>query len=131
MKGRRAHIVTLSASAIDVLRTAEALRSSKSDALVFPGQGGKQLSDVSVAKPLKALAPAYTVHGFRATFRTWAQERMPTMPEPVAEAALAHEVPDAVVRAYARSSFVEMRRTLLEAWSDFCNGQTNVLRLVS
>jgi hypothetical protein len=31
----------------------------------------------------------------------------------------AHVVPDKVVRAYKRTTFVEMRRTLLEAWSEF------------
>lgn len=32
---------------------------------------------------------------------------------------LAHMVPDAVVRAYKRTEFIEMRRRLLEAWGTF------------
>lgn len=45
---------------------------------------------------------------------------MPNVPDPVAEAALAHAVPDMVVRAYKRTMFVEMRRVLLEAWGNSC-----------
>ena len=41
------------------------------------------------------------------------------MPDPVAEAALSHTVPDAVVKAYKRTKFIEMRRVLLNHWSDF------------
>jgi len=35
------------------------------------------------------------------------------------EAALAHVVPDKVVRAYKRTTFLEMRRELMEAWAQF------------
>ncbi len=41
------------------------------------------------------------------------------MPDAVAEAALAHAVPDAVVRAYKRAQFIDLRRELLTAWNDF------------
>ena len=58
-------------------------------------------------------------------------EQMPTIPEAVAEAALAHLVPDQVVRAYQRAKFMEMRRKLLDAWGDYAEGHSNVLRLVS
>jgi hypothetical protein len=47
---------------------------------------------------------------------------MPEIPDPVAEAALAHTVPDKVVRAYKRTNFIEMRRTLLDAWGAFVSG---------
>jgi hypothetical protein len=56
---------------------------------------------------------------------------MPTIPEAVAEAALAHTVPDAVVRAYQRAKFMDLRRKLLEAWGAFVAGQSNVIRLAS
>ena len=55
---------------------------------------------------------------------------MPTIPDSVAEAALAHSVPDAVVKAYKRAQFIDMRRQLLNAWGDYCERWTNVLRLV-
>ncbi len=88
------------------------------------------MSDMTLLKIVKADGRGFSVHGFRAAFRTWAAEKMPPTPEAVAEAALAHVVPDAVVRAYQRSKFIDMRRELLDAWGDFVDGKTNVLRLV-
>ena len=41
-----------------------------------------------------------------------------TIPDPVAEAALAHVVPDKVIAAYKRTSFIAMRRELLAGWAD-------------
>ena len=87
------------------------------------------MSDMTLLKIARA-AGEFTVHGFRSSFRTWAAEQMPTTPEAVAEAALAHVVPDAVVRAYQRAKFIEMRRVLLDSWGDYVDGKSNVLRLV-
>jgi integrase len=130
MKSREPHIVTLSPAAAAILETAKQLRISSSD-LVFPGTRGRALSDMTLLKIVKGEGGPYTVHGFRAAFRTWAAEQMPTIPEAVAEAALAHSVPDAVVRAYQRAKFMELRRKLLDAWAAFVDGENNVVRLVA
>lgn len=119
MKNGEQHVVTLSNAAIALLREAEALRTRVDNSLIFPGLRGRQMSDMTLLKLLKTDYPWFTVHGFRSSFRTWAAERMPSIPQPVAEAALAHVVPDQVERAYQRSKFIEMRRELLEAWSSF------------
>jgi integrase len=86
---------------------------------------------MTLLKIVKAEAGPFTVHGFRAAFRTWAAEKMPTSPEAVAEAALAHTVPDAVVRAYQRAKFMELRRKLLDTWAEFVNNESNVVRLAA
>lgn len=130
MKGGKDHVVTLSPSAIAVLEQAKALRTTLTDSLVFPGSGGRVLSDMTLSKAMRAENVPVTVHGFRSSFRTWAAEQMPTIPEPVAEAALAHAVRDAVERAYQRANFIDMRRKLLDAWGNFCDGRNNVLQLV-
>ena len=130
MKGNQEHIVTLSPAAIAALSRAKKLRTTIADAAIFPGSGGRMLSDMSISKAMRDAGRSETVHGFRSSFRTWAAEQMPTMPEAVCEAALAHVVPDQVVRAYQRAKFVEMRRKLLDAWGDFCGGHSNVLSLV-
>jgi hypothetical protein len=44
---------------------------------------------------------------------------MPSIPEVVAEAALAHIIPDKVQRAYRRTTFLDMRRRLLRTWGNF------------
>ncbi|WP_420587893.1 hypothetical protein [Marivita sp.] len=58
------------------------------------------------------------VHGFRTSFKTWAQERTNT-PRDVSEAALAHVVKDRAEAAYARSDFFDKRRTLMERWASY------------
>lgn len=130
MKSGELHIVTLSQATVAVLEQAQQLRTLSND-LIFPGTRAQPLSDMTLLKIVKADAGPFTVHGFRAAFRTWAAEQMPTIPEAVAEAALAHSVPDAVVRAYQRAKFMELRRQLLDAWAAFLSGQSNVVRLAS
>lgn len=130
MKSRRQHVVTLSSAAIAVLKQAERLRPDLRDGLVFPGTGGKPLADMTLLKVAKSSGESVSTHGFRASFATWAAEMMPTIPEAVVEEALAHQVRDEVVRAYRRAAFLDMRRKLLDAWGDYCDGRENVLRLV-
>lgn len=119
-KNGEAHTITLSPEAVAILERAKQWRTIQADCHVFPGKGGKRLSDMTIGKEMAALP--YVVHGFRSTFRTWAAERMPSIPEAVAEAALAHKIPDKVVRAYNRAKFLEMRRTLLDAWGRYASG---------
>ncbi len=73
---------------------------------------------MTITKVLKDGKIPYTVHGFRSSFRDWAAEKMPAIPDPVAEAALAHLVADKVIAAYKRTSFIAMRRELLDARAD-------------
>jgi len=121
-KNGEAHTITLSAEALAILERARAWRTIEADCHVFPGKAGKRLSDMTIGKEMAGLP--YVVHGFRSTFRTWAAERMPSIPEAVAEAALAHRIPDKVVRAYNRANFLELRRTLLDAWGRYAAGTT-------
>lgn len=111
------HSITLSPEALAVLDRAQQWRTDPKDCRIFYGKGGKRLSDMTIGKVVKPTG--FTVHGFRSTFRTWAAEKMPSIPEAVAEAALAHTIPDKVVRAYNRAKFLEMRRTLLDAWGSY------------
>jgi integrase len=60
-----------------------------------------------------------TIHGFRSSFRDWAAENS-DMPGEVAEAALAHTVPNRVEAAYRRTNYLEKRKVLMTQWSDFC-----------
>lgn len=119
-KTDEAHTVTLSPEALAILERAKALRTTQKDCPVFPGAGGRRLSDMTMAKIARPFG--FTVHGFRSSFRTWAAEKMPSIPDPVAEAALAHVVPDQVVRAYKRAQFMDMRRTLVDAWGRYVGG---------
>lgn len=55
----------------------------------------------------------------RSTFRDWAGNET-HFPREVAEAALAHVIGDAAERAYRRGDALEKRRTLMEAWANYC-----------
>jgi integrase len=70
----------------------------------------------------KYIKPAFTVHGFRSTFRDWAGDETDIARE-VAEAALAHAVGSKVEASYRRASALEKRRHLMEIWDVFLGGE--------
>jgi len=116
MKMKRPHRVPLSTRAITVLKRADALRDGSG--LIFPSIRGKVLSDMTLSKLVKELGFDADVHGFRTSFRTWAQEQT-DYPREIAEAALAHKVGDAVEQAYARSDVFEKRRKMMADWANY------------
>jgi integrase len=82
---------------------------------IFPGLHSKRLQYL-----LRELGVQNaTVHGFRSTFATWAQEH--DVPRDLREMALAHADGDRVAAAYARSRLVELRADLMERWARFCS----------
>ena len=51
---------------------------------------------------------------------TGRQNKPTNYPRDVAEAALAHTIPDAVERAYRRGDLFEKRSRLMEDWANYC-----------
>ena len=119
MKAGREHRIPLSNRAIEILDEARALRSKHGD-LVFPSRGGRPLTERGFVQALSRLDIDATAHGFRASFRVWAQERTNT-PREVCEAALAHTIKDKAEAAYARSDLFEKRRELMDRWARYLN----------
>ena len=126
MKAAREHEVPLSDAALALLE------SMPTDGeIVFAGTKGQPLSDMSMTavirrmngddKPIwvDANGDGVTVHGFRSTFRMWAAEAT-NYPREVAEHALAHQLPDAVERAYQRGSQFAKRAALMAEWAVYC-----------
>ena len=62
-----------------------------------------------------------TVHGFRSTFATWAEE-CTDYPDGVREAALAHKYKSETTAAYQRGQKLEKRRALMKDWAVFLTG---------
>jgi hypothetical protein len=63
------------------------------------------------------------MHGFRATLRTWAQEKK--FAWEIAEQILAHDiVGDTVQKAYIRAQAFEGCKALLDAWATYAEGGT-------
>ena len=116
MKGGRAHKVPLSPAAVDLLTSLP----DREDH-VFTSVRGSPLSDAYLSKVPKLLGHDVTAHGFRSTFRTWAQECTRVADE-VAELALAHVGTDATRAAYARGELLEKRRKLMSDWQRYCEG---------
>jgi integrase len=79
----------------------------------------RPLSDMALAMVLRRMKRSdITVHGFRSSFRDWAEERT-RFKDSIVEAALAHTVKDKVEAAYRRTKLFAQRIPLMEAWASF------------
>lgn len=130
MKGRLkakmtgpAHVVPLAPQAVAILRELQPLTGAGTYVFPNPLTPDRPLSDNGVLSALRRMGfgkDEMTGHGFRATARTIAAERLAIAPE-VIEAQLAHRVPDALGRAYNRTLYLEQRRELMTKWADYCD----------
>ena len=115
------HLVPLAPQATAILRDLQALTGTSR--YVFPSLQTKDrpMSENTVNVALRRMGfdrETATAHGFRAMARTMAAERLGIEPQ-VIEAQLAHAVPDALGRAYNRTTFADQRRTLMVKWADY------------
>jgi integrase len=126
MKGGREHVVPLPPRAVEIVRGMPASE------LVFRGQKpGKPISPPSLELVLKRLRPAgATMHGFRSSFRDWAGD-CTNHPRDVVEAALAHAIENKAEAAYRRSTAIEKRRKLMDAWAAYCDQPAAGAKVVS
>ena len=85
---------------------------------LFAAYLGKPLSDMAMTSLLSRAGHEARPHGFRSTFRTWAEECTKADFE-TKEACLGHAVDTGVVGAYQRSDRLAKRRKLLEEWRSF------------
>ena len=117
------HVVPLAPQAVAILRDLQPLTGTGTYVFPNPLTPDRPLSDNGVLSALRRMGfgkDEMTGHGFRATARTIAHERLGIAPE-VIEAQLAHRVPDALGRAYNRTLFLEQRRELMTKWADYCD----------
>jgi len=117
MKGRREHRVPLSPQAIELLRS---LYIETNNPFLFVGsRPGTHIAASAVGDALRRAGRKETVHGFRASLKTWAEERT-NFPGLVIELSLAHRVGNEVENAYRRTDLVIKRRKLMQAWAQYC-----------
>src|SRR5439155_10659637 len=95
-------------------------------AIVFPGRkAGEPLSNAAFLMALRRMGyEQITAHGFRATFKTWAEEKT-KFDSLVIEACMAHQV-KGIERHYLRTTFFDQRSRLMEAWATFAMTTTPV-----
>jgi integrase len=112
-KRRREHKIPLSDAALAVLDKLD-----RTTERIFP------VGVLQMLRVIKRLRPNITAHGTaRSTFRDWSAECTDT-PNEVCEMALGHSVKDATEAAYRRGTMFEKRKLLMQAWADYCSGQT-------
>lgn len=118
MKMRKLFIVPLSSQVVEMLRGMP----QGNTAYVFPGQGKSGVMHANAVRNLlhKLGHTDITRHGFRSTFRDWANE-CTSYPREVCELALAHDERDQTEAAYSRSNFLEKRKALMAEWADYCS----------
>lgn len=116
MKANKEHRVPLSAQVLQLLETQPRLEGCD---LVFPGNGGKPLSDMTLAAVMRRMNVEAVPHGLRSSFRDWVSERTNFPPE-MAEMALAHRIADQTEAAYRRGDMLLKRVEMMDSWADFC-----------
>jgi integrase len=122
MKAGKEHVVPLSPAALRVFRRAYELRTESCPFVFHGAKRDKPLSDMTLMKVLRDHGESVTAHGFRSSFRDWVSEDTQFSGD-LAEAALAHAIPNKVEAAYRRGNLLEKRRVLMDAWGKFTNAQ--------
>lgn len=129
--------VPLSPRVLEIVQDCARLRVSD---YLFPGAKDKKpLSSMALVMLLRKMNAARALarkplyldpiqkrpivpHGFRSTFRVWAEEQT-NFPHAVVEQCMGHAVGNEVERAYRRTDILDKRRELMNAWSAFaCSG---------
>jgi integrase len=124
MKMKNPHIVPLSPPAVAILRELHQLTGS--GRYLFPSvrSTAKPISDNTLNAGLRRMgfgSDEIVSHGWRAVFRTLADEKLQERID-IIEAQLAHQVADALGRAYNRTSFLKERRELMDRWGEYLDG---------
>jgi integrase len=122
MKMKKEHRIPLSARCLELLR--EAKEYGNGGEYVFAGRSPKHpLSNMAFLMCLRRMGRTdITAHGFRSSFRNWAEEKTTTQ-RSVVEAALAHTVENKVEAAYLRTDLFEKRQRLMESWAAYATVQ--------
>ncbi len=116
-KNPEEHVVPLTQRCMEILTRLREL--SGGNCYIFPGATRiKPISEMTFLMAMRRLGRKETVHGFRATARTWAEEETNHSPE-ILEKALSHTIKDKVQAAYRRGNLLEKRRIFMEDWQNY------------
>jgi integrase len=109
MKSGQEHIIPLSTKALAILNSLPHL-----DERIFPS-----VAEHHIRRLLRDMREGCTVHGFRSSFRQWAAA-LTDHPDVIAEKALAHQIGNAVEKAYRRKAEpMDRRRMMMEEWASY------------
>jgi integrase len=120
MKMRLAHVVPLSRQVLRILE--ELKKYDKGHGWILPSyvRGKNHISDNTLLFGIRRMGYGgrMTGHGFRALAMTTLKEKIGYRHE-VIDRQLAHKEPNSVIRAYDRAQFIDERRVMMQAWSDY------------
>lgn len=120
MKMKLPHTVPLSRQALRILK--ELHQVTGCSGWIFPGRSWSQpISDMTINAGLRYLGwgpEQITGHGFRAIARTLLDEQLHYRVDYI-EHQLAHAVRDPLGRAYNRTTHLDERRAMMQAWADY------------
>ena len=123
MKMKRAHVVPLSRQAQALLARLQVI--SGNGPMMFSGRRpGHTISENTILFAIYALGfkGRASGHGWRATFSTWAHSTG-RWPSEWIEACLAHVDKNVIRAAYNRQTWLDQRREIMQAWSDWLDEQ--------
>ena len=132
-KMRREHQVPLARQSLAVLNGLKPLTGA--GRLLFPGirTVERPISENTLNAALRRLgyaADEVCSHGFRATASTLLNESGKFSPDAI-ERALAHQDPDAVRRAYARSAYWKERVEMAQWWADYLDALKDGAKVIN
>ena len=118
MKSGFSHRVPLSTQAKEILTHARA-QTDPSESRIFPPQRGSAYINASKLSSLLRRMELQTVpHGFRASFRNWAGERL-LITDFVASMVLGHKLPPVLRELHRPSDLFKERQPIMQAWGDY------------
>src|SRR5258708_34175182 len=119
MKMHQGHVVPLSCPALAIL---DKMHNGTQGELIFPNSDDGMFSENAMLAVLDRLGYNHvTVHGFRSTFATWAEE-CTEYPDGVREAALAHKYKSETTATYQRGQKLEKQRVIMKDWAQLAEG---------
>lgn len=114
-------LTPLSRQSVALIKALEPYTQSSQWLFPNPRTFERPMSNNAVRAALRSLGiegTELTEHGWRATFRTLADEKLRVRVE-VIEMALGHSVRDSLGRSYNRTAYFDERRELAQNWADY------------
>jgi len=120
MKMNISQTIPLSMQAIEILERLKLITGQRKYVFASLVSSGKPISENGMLSVIYRMGykGKATVHGFRGTYSTIANEVLKFRPD-VVEASLAHKVKDPVRGAYNHATYLEERKVNAQVWADF------------
>ena len=127
-KTAQAHIIPLAKQSIELLQGLSSVSGNSQFIFASPRGKDRAIALDSMRMAMRSMGFSkddVTTHGFRATARTLLDEELGFRVDWI-EQQLAHTVRDPNGRAYNRTSHIEQRAQMMQAWADYLDKLTNI-----